>query len=159
MKTRNRCVTHQCDLTGASVWHLTNTESAFDPDNKEIRRTLSPSCFRYASKPGRRPFFINLIWLAEERLVGQSCRLLAHSCLRCDRMFVGVCAPFTCPVFCWRIRGWLVAGVRCRRAEPLGGRVLLFAVAQHLGGACHLRTHLRAGSLHHVLQERGVNQK
>lgn len=77
----------------------------------------------------------------------------------CRHMFIGACVPCTCPVFCWHIRDWLAAGVKCRRAERLGGPVLLFAVELHLGGACHLQTHLRVGSLRHALQEREMNQE
>lgn len=77
----------------------------------------------------------------------------------CHHTVRGACVPCTCPVFCWHIHGWLVAGVKCRRAERLGGRVLLFAVALHQGGACRLQTHLQVGSLHHALQEREMNQK
>lgn len=76
----------------------------------------------------------------------------------CHHTFIGACVPCTCPVFCWRIHDWLAVGVKCRRAERLGGPVLLFAVALHLGGACRLQTHLQVGSLRHALQEREMNQ-
>lgn len=66
---------------------------------------------------------------------------------------VGAGRLLTCPVSCWHIHDWLVAGVRCRTAEPPDGQVLLFAGELHLGGVCHLRTHLQAGSRHHVLEE------
>jgi len=48
--------------------------------------------------------------------------------------------------------------VRCHRAEPLDGQALLFAVGLRLGGACHLQTHLQAGSLHHVLEKKMMDK-
>lgn len=76
--------------------------------------------------------------------------------LNCGCHHVIVRPVVTCPVSCWHIHGWLVVGARCRRAEPLGGLVPLFAVVPHLGVACRLQTRLRAGLRHHVLKEQHI---
>lgn len=177
----------QCDLTGASVWHMVSQHWTIlcvliSPDNKKLTRTnqkwtryFKLSCFIHCTS---KVFLKRKSWCQTRcqhfytpkptvtgHTTSQSvgtllCPLKGCKYFQdCLHVVVGVCVPFTCPVSCWHIRGWLVAGVRCRRAEPLGGRVLLFAVALHLEGACRLQTHPQAGSRRHVLQGREMNQK
>lgn len=158
----------ECHVAGASVWHVLSRATPKWTRCAKLQMfgaALCPHAIGSASeikddvKPRGRLLLHTFSQLSEPWHVRSQhhTRCWTLLCV-CELCMCGARVLVTCPVSCWHTRGWLAAGARCRRAGPLGGRVLLFAVAPHLGGACRLQTRLQAGSPHRVLEVRENTQ-